>query len=599
VFYYLLTVRLKPIEGESLFSYLIRLANGNGLEFLSFWNMIRRSRYAQMGEVHRLNFFPFNLVDIDALVSISKQNKNDLLNCTFSKVINIFCSDSKPEKSRFLQSVILDKLKYCPKCLAKNKFYKLIWSIEDVKICSEHNVYLLDKCTLCGNEIKGCDIKSIGICPHCGQDLSKNISIGNCTSDGEFMYMSWLNKIWETLLSVESSKISPDDVALKCLFILNKRKNGFSRELILKSLADTKSLAVLMQHARGSLSTKRSLHISFLLSVLYRNSVCLKEFLELEIPEEFRNVVLNKAKTIKENSACKASWCKNYNIPGLLMKTGTTYKERKNGEKRLYYMVCPECGCEYAYNEYGDLTERGYFIKGYDLINKYINQEISIRELAASSDYSVDKLRRCMAYYATRDVFESEKLQLLNDVNTDILNEFSAALDAGLNIKEIESWNCWKSYNHYLAHRYHYSIIKKINEDNDLGVITHRNVSIHNSVRKELQKMLRENKDITIQAVCEKLGVTHEVIRYWGCNQIIAKMKKRQKNIRIESRIKEIMKKFDIYMNLHLNDNVKSEDLYKYIGIGRTILHRISAEKTRDISRKLKMHNKLITKCNP
>ena len=86
----MLTIRLKPHKGESLFSYLIRLANNNGLEFLLFWNMIRKSRYAQMSEVHRLNFSPLNLINLNALANISKQNKGDLLNCTFLKVINIF-----------------------------------------------------------------------------------------------------------------------------------------------------------------------------------------------------------------------------------------------------------------------------------------------------------------------------------------------------------------------------------------------------------------------------------------------------------------------------------------------------------------------------
>lgn len=71
-------------------------------------------------------------------------------------------------------------IRWCPLCMYKSKIYgddgyfKLIWSVESITHCYEHNALLVDKCPVCKQRQGGYGYKSEpGKCQKCGSSLSK------------------------------------------------------------------------------------------------------------------------------------------------------------------------------------------------------------------------------------------------------------------------------------------------------------------------------------------------------------------------------------------------------------------------------------------
>lgn len=591
------TVRIKPQDGESLFSFMLRFSVENGINFFTLWNMVKktRSHFIQSDDIGGMNFVPINMIEPLNMAYLTGIENEEILKMSFYYLIKKLCGKSNIDRSRFISNMLRDTFCYCPKCLEENPYHRLLWSIRDVSICVKHNMPLVYKCPNCNKEIKIKDLHGFETCPYCSYELL-NTPIPEDVGDIDLKWQIWLDNTYKSLLSISNIGIQPHDIATKLLYILNKNQPNFQREVVESSLNVRAKLPSLLQYSRESLSNKRTLHLSFILSILYENNISIEEFLNLYVPNDFVASIRNK-KSYKVNQvSCLAPWCKNYMKKGLLVKTGTSLKKRSDGEVYKYYLLCPECGCEYAFDKEDKLNERTYFISGYTYLNKFSKQELGLIRLSEMIGFSQDMLRRCLSYFESRAMFVGECNRKVYFVDELLLHKFIKAVKEDIKINEIKKWSVWESYNHFLFYRYHKDVMMEINSHSHKKYqmpVEDKNYRL-DFISNTLENMVQQGKLITIKNVSEEVGVCSETLRYWGCNSLIAQIKEKQRKKRIIELKSRVRVMVDNYLLVNNGSKITSDGIYAYIGIRRNILWRSSPKLTTYIGNVLKKHNKAI-----
>lgn len=384
-----LTVRKIPFEGESLSSFIYRLSKSNGIPMLQFWNTLKNqytAHYAQWNDINLIDFAPTSAINIKKLSRYLDTETEIIFNCTFYNVLWLFCGESEVERSRFLSGTLREELHYCPKCFIEKAYHKLLWKIDGIDCCLKHGVKLLNKCFHCSKEIKYKDILTLGVCPYCEKGLFKS-DYDNRMNKIELEKALWFSNSWNYLLKNHSFKIQPNEIAIRILYLLNNNFEDPDFKLIERNMKSPGVLPNLLQHARESLSYKRTLHISFILNTLKENEIGVEEFLELEVPSVFIQTLNSKSVLKKDKVSCLAPWCSSYKKPGSLKKTGTSLNRQENGRVLKYYLVCDSCGCEYAFNEKEKIEERTYFIEAFNKLNDLEGLKSSLKELMLTTNY--------------------------------------------------------------------------------------------------------------------------------------------------------------------------------------------------------------------
>lgn len=588
-----LTVRLKIFKDESISSYIFRVSKENGLSFLAFLNMIKSSSkyYAQFSEINILDIVPLGHIDTDSYKEMTGDTSESLINNTFYKILEKFCKSIKVERSRFFTGIFDYEFRYCPLCLKERTYNKLIWRVKDIKICNQHKVRLLDRCLFCNNLIKYDQLRELGICPHCGNRL--DFKIENENFDYKFLKeQKYLCETWNTLLYERYNKINPRDIAYKILYVLNNKNDQFNRNKVKDSIKEKNKLAMILQYARGTTIQKRVLHLATIIQILYDNDTSMQQFLNVNVPDTFISSVNSNFIKKIESASCIAPWCNNINVKGKLIKTGTSVKKHTSGNSLLYYMFCPECGCEYAYDRLGNIRERTNYIESYHLLNKCWDKEISLEKLSYVTGISEDQLKRILTYFNLRELFLKGNETF--NIDNRLLELFLEGLKKNMTIKEIRSWKCWGGYRKYLLYRFYKDVIYGLNT-RKIKRNKRKNPDVNKlRIQKCLDKLLKDKERITLNSVCNALGISTETIRNWKENEMISKYKKQQEIIKLEEDRKVLHEKIDNYLRIHNNNIIKPKDLYRYLGIIRNTLWRKYPDITADITCKVKSHNKII-----
>lgn len=591
---YLFTVRLRPYEGESLSSFIYRLAIANGTRVFQIWNTMKTKHienYAQRDDINLLDFAPVNTIDTTKLAQSLSIDVEKLLNCSCFNILQTFSGETNIERSRFLSGMLRTYLYYCPLCLRVKCYNRLLWKIDDIHGCVEHGNRLLNQCSSCQKYIKYKDILVIGECPYCEHKLFRDVTESIIMSEEELCKESWFTNTWAYLLKDVRSKIETYEIGMRILFILNQRKLQFDKHLVEKNLKEPGILPALLQHARESLSHKRTLHISFILSVLFEHQISAKEFMELETPAIFIDSVKTVAKSKKDSVSCFAPWCSSYNKVGSLIKTGTTLKRRKSGKVLKYYLFCTSCGCEYAFDEEDQLIERGFFIEVYKKLLIMEDQDIKFKQLSNLLEITEDKLRRSLSYFRTRINLRCDIKLDKYKIEKDLINSFTKSLVSNMKIKDIQQWECWDSYEHFLTYRFQVDVMNAIS----MQERTFSKRSDINSERKRVyarvKYLFETDKDITIASVVNELDICPETLRIWDCLSYIAEMKKGQKEKRLLEMKEKVYNLVDEFFDKENENELSVEGLYQYIGTGRTVLWRVMPEITAYIGERFKKEN--------
>ncbi|MCX7922243.1 MAG: TniQ family protein [Clostridia bacterium] len=524
------TIRIKPYDGESLSSFMIRFSKENAVNFLTLWNMVKRSKkkYAQMSYLYLLNYLPLNILDYSKLVFVTGLKEEEIFKMTLYYVFKKFCINESFDRARFLFGMIRDEeFFYCPACLKEKAYHRLIWTIESITVCLLHGVRLQNTCPNCGSVLKQHEMREIELCPKCMRKLTN--SIGTPTSSElEYKEQVWLNESWYQLIQPNEQKFNAQVLGLKALYLLNKKKLEFDRELIYMNIENPKLLPTLLQHARGTLTQKRTIHLQFILSILLKENMSMQKFYDLELPQSFVNAVLIKPDSIKEKPRCKAPWCINSSVDDSLIKIATSYQRNYDGELISFYFICPKCGCEYIYDGKGCIVERTKFIEGYKMLKDLPLGKMNLKELCDLTGLKNEKIRRYIAYFSSNKILKPINKYKKVKVDKKCLSIFIDDIKKGDNVEDIKYRDYWEDNFHYLIHRYNNDVLQTIAKERSKRHL-HSNLEEKQKVISYVLKELYENNTkITINSVCTRAGIGHETIRLWGCNNMIQTMKKLQ-----------------------------------------------------------------------
>lgn len=579
-----LAIRLKPFEDESLSSFIIRLAQANGIGILPFLNYLRlnQNRYSQKNEISLLDFSL--IVNNKKMALISGIDEEILFEKTFHNVIERFTINNEKNRNRLLAGIIRTEYYHCVQCLNEKDYYRLLWRVDGINFCEKHQCNLQNKCSSCEKIIKIQDIEKFTSCPFCKKTIKeKNDNLINMLTKDEINKSNWLYKTWDILIRKSSQNFTPQELAFKFLYVLNSQENQINHDIIRSNLKSEIFLPVIFQQARDTLYQKRSFHISLLLRFLYEFHINLNDFIGLTPPKEFIDSILYKQFPLKERKYCLAPWCSNYLRAGSLEKTGTTFKRKSDGNVLKYYMFCKTCGCSYAINEHNQLIERTDFIQIYKSLTNTNYSDVSLTKLTQMTNYSAEKVRRAFAYFRTRNIMKD--LDFYNEFvfHEKLLIDFINLIRRGHSIKEIKEILGVDNYHDFLTYRYHQNIILAELENKRDRNQEKREIPQVYKVINLLDYMLNQNIDISLKNVCKELNISAETIRNWGCNKTISEMKKIQKEKRLLELKQKWYEQIDNYIKS--DDKRSPKDLYNMLGIQRTVLWRIAPEITAYISK--------------
>ena len=290
----MLPVRVKPKENESMTSLIVRLSKVNGVDINTMYRWINNEYLKSNSNegLRCLNLYEINTLSLAELINTPKES---LHKCGFYNVFKIFASHIPFGEARFIEGMIRNEYCYCPECIKNKDYHKLFWTLSDINYCTEHEVSLLSKCPYCNTTLLYRDIESFDICPYCNKNLYININ-KEIIDDDKKNYDKWTIGSWEILLNTNNKTIECDEAAIRVIYILNGLNNVFSNENVKNKINNQNMYEAILRYARGTNSSKKMLHLSFIFKVLYQNRVSMDEFLNMEVPEIFIDSLMSKKK---------------------------------------------------------------------------------------------------------------------------------------------------------------------------------------------------------------------------------------------------------------------------------------------------------------
>lgn len=587
-----LIIRTQAFQEESLSSYMHRLAKFKCISNHELWRSITPTgvHYPQTSMSSYIDVCPINLIDMKKFGQMLLSDTQTLESHTFIPVLEkMNISREALPAARCLSGLTSEHRRFCPECLKKNNFYKLIWQVKELNFCPEHNVKLEGKCPNCSKPIPVLpNNNTLGQCPQCNFELFKCFSERYEANDIDYRVLN----DWFYLLDGSKATISninglsiQQNLAIRTLFIC-KHSDLSKREL-------TTSKGI-YQIARESKSTQTFLHLKTVLYFSRLSNTPLEEFFTSMIPDDFIDNIFKKPSLLKISYYCIAPWCKNYLKAGKLERTTTSTKHLTSEYTLNYYMYCPCCSTEYAIDKKSkELKERGYFINlAWDKVKNSLDSNLSLDKLATLFSTTEDKIKRCIIFLSTNSLINKKNLQIELPKEHDLRLEekIIELINLGWGSKKIRA-TLGLNHNSFLSYWFLPQIrIAYINR----YILRPDKIKIENNLCSELDHAIKylveKNSLITVKSICNILDTCPETLRKWGLLDKIQKAKtaqseiirKNQSNLYIDS-----SKKYIIQQNLSGN-HVFSDELYLHLGKKRNVIVRTMPDVTRKIADLLK-----------
>jgi DNA-binding XRE family transcriptional regulator len=162
----------RPEYLESLTSYLMRLAEFNGISSI---DGISALSFPQQDRRITRDIADYPPVLFDKLTIVGACNEEILQTTTFFHLAAKFGRSTLPQPmSRFLSGCLGQYLRYCPRCFTEQRvrYYLLSWRFLMVTCCRKHQCRLLETCGHCDELIPLFTSPfKLGNCPKCQQSL--------------------------------------------------------------------------------------------------------------------------------------------------------------------------------------------------------------------------------------------------------------------------------------------------------------------------------------------------------------------------------------------------------------------------------------------
>lgn len=202
-------IRPKPKSDESLESFMLRVARGNGYSNFSTFVDSLKSDIPESAHDRFGSFLPKDITTANLYHSqLSSRRRVEMLRqfayltgCVFSELIDICLARgavtfSKKRASLYRQGITiplsellpLNEVPVCPLCLKENGYGRQCWHFRSYTACHYHRTNLLSSCH-CGATLSISQQDFSETCHACGDSLSDQVTKA---SEAEIMVSSWL-----------------------------------------------------------------------------------------------------------------------------------------------------------------------------------------------------------------------------------------------------------------------------------------------------------------------------------------------------------------------------------------------------------------------
>ncbi|MBN1955262.1 MAG: TniQ family protein [Anaerolineae bacterium] len=182
-----LLCRIPLLPGESLWSYLTRLAAANGYDSLSLLTRLCHQRLAPLHLHPRHLLEPQHAATFAVLAALGGLTPRELANASVhyfaraplwaergSSSLSLADGAPLPLLDARLRSKYLwreHEVRFCPECLQQAAYHRLAWTLKEVGGCLEHRRLLRDRCPNCAAQVSVQDVVR-GQCRKCRADLA-------------------------------------------------------------------------------------------------------------------------------------------------------------------------------------------------------------------------------------------------------------------------------------------------------------------------------------------------------------------------------------------------------------------------------------------
>ncbi len=516
--------RPKPLEGECLSSYILRLSVANYINPYDIWKLLlpNNAHLPQSSLSLVLDICPDVIFDTNKFKSMIYLEEEAIKSLTFIPLFEKFqISREKVANSRITSGLLEKNRKYCPKCLRDQQKYKLIWQVKEIDFCHVHSTSLYSLCYNCKKDIPILSSGTeLGYCPHCGYNLRNAPVNPYKISEKENRIIS----DWNYLLNQSSNSLKPfkeltleQSLALRILHFSNYNTVNITRR--------TKYY---LQVARNSRSTKTLLHLDSVLQTCRESEISLEKFFTCSITDGFINEILSKKDEFLQEYTCIAPWCNKYMAPNSLKRIAKTHKIIKNKETSNYYMYCRTCGTRYYVSPSSKkLNEMESFISfAWEKVLNRLESCESIAALSRDLRVSSDKVTRAIIFLAANGLLINHQLPLSIPMvfNSEISNSIKKLIREGVPVKMMPKVLALKN-NDFFFYWFHpeiqveyssrYNYKRKINcTEDDKAKLT-----------KAINFFLDNKTPISLNKISKYLNISPETLRLKGLSKQVTSYK--------------------------------------------------------------------------
>jgi hypothetical protein len=520
----------KPLQGESLTSFIYRVATYNIVSPFDIWKLMLYKNFKKpMSSMSpKLNLYPHTVFNLRKFESFLTLKGNELDSLTFLPVFKKFgVNADKMPSSNFLYSLIDKYLNFCPQCLEEDVAHKLVWQIKEIPSCNIHKIKLASSCHSCKSNIPmlAAD-SSIDHCPYCNFELAKSprIHVDINEVDSRAL-LDWYCLLKGDILEQESIQ----SIAIKLLY-LSKNYN-----IKMKSY-DISSNYSILRLIKDDKTYQTALTLGPILKMLRAYDVTMDSFLRMSLPEGFIASTLEiKDVSSFKNFTCLAPWCEGYKKTGTLKSFTTLRKKTQKGVIHNSY-YCNKCGINYSFQAINNLEnprliENGYFVDfAWDTVRNSLGIKSSVNSLSKYLNSSKDKLIRSILYLSANKLVANEKLpiKLRMDYSSYIETKILDGLLSGESYDNIRK-KLGLSYYESLYYLFLPNIYVKYQERKVLSPCkVNKGKESKDNFDAAIDHFINNKINITVKGVCDYLGVSYKALKIRGLMPYLHDAKRKQ-----------------------------------------------------------------------
>lgn len=604
------TIRPKLYEGEPLLSYLIRVANENGISnFSELWQTVKEGDLYKVDRqfAYKFDLYPSDIASINKLGRLLKKSEDELKHHSFEPIVSQFYPGSTG-KMIFGKEIELKYRRFCRKCLEENGVYKLMWQVKEIEMCEKHLIMLTSHCPNCEFHQPYRNKKNLDQlqCDDCGKILFDKIDKTSLNTDfikkQMRIYRDWNFIFNDLIFKAKQFFKTPQrihkQIAILLLFLttpqigtINYKKHPF----FIPSQARR-----LLMLARNVNEDER-LNLSFILNTLRDLNIELKDVFSQKIPFSFYKFIIKGKLKNKINKSCESHWCKYYGTPIAMkdMKASSKGKYVPNSHLYSYIYVCTNCYVQIGFHKKNKQWEEINI--SYKLLNdikELYHSGFSLRQIGLHLKIDKSRVKYYLGYIAR---FQQEDIKGLDKkiTSVEILIQNFIMLKSywrsyqmlAREAAKLFNWNGTTTYYYY----WHPTIQEYIYFKQNQRKTNHtKHQNLIEETDEALEHLIKSDMELSLKEVAATLNISERTLQYHKLNnKIITKKNLEASLVKNEEKETIIQTIVDFINTKKKSDQqIFAHELYKFLGKSPSYIKRNFPDIAQQISN-LAMESKI------